>query len=95
MSHEMDFWKEGSLPPLTNQQKETSPLHFILNQIGDYLFTKDLDGRYTYEKIEGEEINDIDSTGKNRIDWSVNPPPYDQKEEITGLCRISTGISPR
>ncbi len=95
MSHEMDLWKEGSLPLFTNQQGEEAPLHFILDQTGDYLFTKDLDGRYTYAKIEGEEINDIDSTGKNRIDWSVNPPPYDQKEEITGLCRISTGISPR
>ena len=95
MSHEMDLWKEGSLPLFTNQQGEEAPLHFILDQTESCVFTKDIDGRYTCAKIEGIEINTIDSTGKTRMGWSVNPPLYDQKEDIPGLCRISTGISPK
>ncbi|MHB1757342.1 MAG: hypothetical protein ACYCT9_07490 [Leptospirillum sp.] len=95
MRLEMDFWKEGSLPPFTNQQGEAAPLHFIRDQIGSYVFTKDLDGCYTYAEKEGKAINAIASTGEPRIYWSVKLPLYNQKGEITGLCEISTEISPK
>lgn len=118
---------------------ELQSLKTVLNEIGAYIYTKDLNGCYTFandlvlelfqssledvvgkddscffdleisnelkrndsrvlengEHIENEELNIIKATGETRIYWTVKRPLYNEKNEIFGMCGISTDITER
>lgn len=122
-----------------NLKLELQTLKTVLNEIGAYIYTKDINGCYTFandlvlelfkapledvigkddshffdleisnelkkndtrvlkygEYIENEELNIIKATGETRIYWTVKRPLYDEKNNIIGMCGISTDITER
>ena len=72
MNNEMESCERGDISSFATQQGGLSPFRYILDQVGAYIFTKDLEGRYTYANkmvtdLFGQPLSEVIGSSDERF----------------------------